>query len=325
MKTLRLTDLAAAALILALTAAPSLSMAGPLNTQYDAMVKTYAAPPSTFVDVDGVRVHVRDEGEGPTVLMLHSSMSNLHIWDAWADELKKDHRVVRLDWPPYGLTVDNSGQTGMLHAATVVAGVVDKLKLDDFVIIGSSSGATLSVLYTAAHPEKVRAMALSTLPLNAPPTTKAPMSVSAWNWAHEKFMPGYYPRTYWRAFLKYLYGNPALVTDAQVRMFADTNNLQGGYARVRSYYQSNVKGVWTSGAGSYASKITVPILLQWGDRDPVLPPYLAKDAVANFSNTKVTLIHYPQGHYPMLEDPGPTVRDLKAFLAGLPAKAAIVP
>jgi pimeloyl-ACP methyl ester carboxylesterase len=318
MKVVRLIGGVVAVALIILVGLILATRAGAFNTRYKDMVAEFASPPSYFMTVDGVKVHVLDEGAGPPVLMLHSSMSNLHIWDAWADELKKNHRVVRIDWPPYGLTVDNTGKAGMPHAETIVAGVVDQLKLNPFVLVGSSSGATLSVLYTAAHPDKVRALALSTLPLKAPPNSKVEPVIQAWGWAHAKLFPNYYPRSYWRSFLKTLYGDPSRITDAQVKMFADTNNLEGGYDRVNVYYRSNVKGVWTQGAGSYADKITVPILLQWGDRDPVLPPYLAAQAVANFRNAKVTVIHYPQGHYPMLENPGPTIKDLKAFIDGLP-------
>lgn len=40
-----------------------------------------AGPPSKFMKVGDVDVHYRDEGKGPVVLMLHSSMTNLRIWD----------------------------------------------------------------------------------------------------------------------------------------------------------------------------------------------------------------------------------------------------
>ncbi len=299
--------------------------AGVFNTRYDKLAAVNAGPPSRFMDVNGVRVHVRDEGTGPAIMMLHSSMTNLHVWDAWADNLKSDYRVIRIDWPPYGLTVDNTGEAGTPHAAKVVEGVLAQLKVDQVILVGSSSGATLSVLYAAQHPERVRALALSTLPLKTPPQTKTPWAIKAFGWAHDKLFPNYYPPIYWRLFLTNLYSDPSRITDAHVRLFSDTNNLQGGYARVKNYYMANVKGVWSTGAAGYAQKITAPILLQWGDADPVLPPYLSREAVADFKGSKVTLIHYDLGHYPMLEDPQTTVKDLRTFLAALPPASATTP
>jgi len=40
----------------------------------------WARPPSKFVDVDGLRVHVRDRGKGPVVVLVHGSNSSLFTW-----------------------------------------------------------------------------------------------------------------------------------------------------------------------------------------------------------------------------------------------------
>ncbi len=64
-----------------------------------------------------------------------------------------------------------------------------------------------------------------------------------------------------------------------------------------------------------AEKVTAPVLLQWGDADPVLPAALGDDARARMGNAPVTLIHYQDaGHYPMLEIPEKTIADLEKFL-----------
>src|SRR6187397_398902 len=64
----------------------------------------WARPPSKFVDVDGLRVHVRDRGKGPVVVLVHGSNSSLFTWEGWARALETDHRVITLDLPGHGLT-----------------------------------------------------------------------------------------------------------------------------------------------------------------------------------------------------------------------------
>jgi len=66
--------------------------------------KTYANQHSQFIEIDGMNVHYRDEGEGQVIVLLHGTGASLHTWDKWADELKKSYRVIRLDLPAYGLT-----------------------------------------------------------------------------------------------------------------------------------------------------------------------------------------------------------------------------
>jgi pimeloyl-ACP methyl ester carboxylesterase len=38
---------------------------------------------SRFIHIDGVRIHYRDEGAGPAVLLLHGNFGNLLDWDPW--------------------------------------------------------------------------------------------------------------------------------------------------------------------------------------------------------------------------------------------------
>src|SRR5580658_6892605 len=62
----------------------------------------YATLPSRFVEVDGLRVHYRDRGSGPAVVLVHGSNSSLFTWEGWAEALAVDHRVVTLDMPGHG-------------------------------------------------------------------------------------------------------------------------------------------------------------------------------------------------------------------------------
>src|SRR5574337_335103 len=60
----------------------------------------WAPPPSTFLDIAGMKVHVRDEGpkedKSPLVLV-HGTGSSLHAWEGWAQALKDKRRVIRFD------------------------------------------------------------------------------------------------------------------------------------------------------------------------------------------------------------------------------------
>src|SRR5512140_3389366 len=58
----------------------------------------WAQPPSTFVQVQGMNVHLRDEGprDDPVpIVLLHGTSSSLHTWEGWARELKSTRRVIR--------------------------------------------------------------------------------------------------------------------------------------------------------------------------------------------------------------------------------------
>src|SRR5262245_37731807 len=54
----------------------------------------WATPPSKFVEVDGMRAHVRDRGTGPALVLLHGSSSSLFTWEGFTRELGSDRRVI---------------------------------------------------------------------------------------------------------------------------------------------------------------------------------------------------------------------------------------
>lgn len=292
------------------------------NPTYEQVVAEQATAPSKFEMVGPVKLHVRDEGQGPVILMLHSSMSNLRIWDGWADQLKGSYRVVRFDWPPYGLSIDPRASQGMPTVVDLIERFVAQKKLTNFVIVASSSGATIATMYTARHPEQVRALAVSTLPLKAPPPTKVSALVSSMSWIHDNLVPNYMPEVFYRHSLSELYGRPERLKPETVHWYYMTNNIPGGFARVKTYYLANKKSVWKSGAGDSAAAVKVPVLLQWGDRDIVIPKERADDARVMFANAPMTIIHYPDvGHYPMIELPEKTGQDLRRWIDALPPVA----
>jgi hypothetical protein len=91
----------------------------------------WATPPSRFIDVAGMSVHVRDEGhrdDPMPLLLLHGTGSSLHTWDGWSAQLAGSRRVVRFDMPGFGLTgpaVD--GNYAIENYARVAVAVMDQL------------------------------------------------------------------------------------------------------------------------------------------------------------------------------------------------------
>src|SRR5262245_12534243 len=72
-----------------------------------ALAPRWAPPPSVFVEVAGMKVHLRDEGprdDPRPIVLLHGTSASLHTWDGWTAVLSRAHRVIRFDLPGFGLT-----------------------------------------------------------------------------------------------------------------------------------------------------------------------------------------------------------------------------
>ena len=116
----------------------------------------YARPPSKFLLVDGVRIHYRDEGTGPTVVLVHGQFDSLLMWEPWAKTLKGQYRVIRFDLTSHGLTgPDATGDYSLQRTVALLEGFADKLQLGKFSIAGSAMGGTAAIYYASRHPERV--------------------------------------------------------------------------------------------------------------------------------------------------------------------------
>lgn len=277
----------------------------------------YAQPPSRFVTVDGVALHLRDEGRGPPVVLLPGHLDNLYMFDPWMPTLLRHHRVIRIDWPPYGLSLpDPSGAYSTYRAVTLVIGVLDALHLQRFALVGTSNGATVAAHLAAQYPTRVTRLAVSTLPLGVPapressPTLRTELKL----YGHDN---QYRPPAFFRAVLESIFADPANVTDALVTLYTDENNHPGGYDAVDEYVRTNVAMYKRGTLLEEYRRIRLPVLVQWGDAGKVLPAAAAIDAVDAFPNAPVVLKRYAHsGHMPMLEEPEATAADLSAFLEG---------
>jgi pimeloyl-ACP methyl ester carboxylesterase len=122
----------------------------------DVLEKKYAVPPSRFVEVDGLRVHYRDEGSGPVLVLIHGLTASLFDWDAWAERLRGRFRVIRLDLPGHGLTgPDPQGRYGWPAMADLVVRLLDRLGVDRAGVAGNSLGGAVAWQLAARHPDRV--------------------------------------------------------------------------------------------------------------------------------------------------------------------------
>jgi pimeloyl-ACP methyl ester carboxylesterase len=313
-----------AALMVSLGGALAALRLGAGDTDRTAAVARWAGPPSRFVTVDGVPIHVREEGQGPVVVLLHGSIVSLGEWDEVAARLKDRYRVVRFDWPPYGLSgPDPKGIYSTPRAAELMDGLMRALGHDRFAVVATSNGSNVALEYNRRYPGHATAMAFSMLPLERPSQTrKVDWRIKSMLAFHNHLVPDWRHKEFWRLVLKDT-TPPGFSPDPQVvERIRDMNNLPGALDRQAAYIAANVKLFKTSDVGAVAETVRVPVLLQWCSYDSVISQGAAA-SVKRFTNTKVELIEYPGlGHFPMWENPDLFTRDLKIFLDRVSASEA---
>ncbi len=111
---------------------------------------------SHYVDLDnGTKIHYVDEGEGPTLLLLHGNPTSAFLYRHLIAALKSDYRLVAPDYPGFGRSKAPTGYgfTAQEQAETMVA-FFDRLELDDVVVMVQDWGGPIGFHLAQQRPER---------------------------------------------------------------------------------------------------------------------------------------------------------------------------
>ncbi|QSR28420.1 alpha/beta hydrolase [Nocardioides aromaticivorans] len=121
----------------------------------------YRDETSALVELDGMKVHSRRTGRGPTLLLLHGSGSSLHIFDAAVAILARDFDVVRVDLPGFGVTGPRPDRDYSVGAyVSFLDRFADAVGLERFVAAGHSFGGQVAWTYALSHPGRLTGLVL---------------------------------------------------------------------------------------------------------------------------------------------------------------------
>ena len=279
------------------------------DEQRAALAAKYAQPPSAFLDVAGVRLHVRDTGPraAPAIILLHGFGASLQTWDDWARDLQADHRVIRYDMPGFGLTgADPSGDYTDARSIAVLLALLDRVEVARASLVGNSMGGRIAWTFAALHPERVDKLVLVSPDGFASPgmaygvAPKVPLMLRA--------LPYVLPSFMLRASLAPAYANPGVVTEALFTRYRDMMLAPGVRRAIvdRMGQQVLVDPV------PLLNRIEAPTLLMWGEQDGMIP--FANSADYLHALPHGTLAALPGvGHLPQEEAPA-TVAIVRQFL-----------
>lgn len=290
-----------------------------------ALEREYAGPgtASRFVEVDGLRIHYRDEGEGPPVVLLHGFATSLFLWDGWAERLRADRRrVIRLDLPGHGLTgPDPRGRYAWPATADLVAEFMDRIDVPRADIGGSSLGGAVAYLLAARHPERVDRLVLAA-PVGyaggeepAATGTPAEPPLIFRLLANPSVGPRLARLTPERLFagrVRATYADPSRLTPAEARQEWRLFRREGNRDAVSAMLRGGGGGP-PPDPGPVLARIEAPTLILWGAADPVAPPAAAGRFARAVRGAEVALVP-DAGHAPMRELPDASLAPVLRFL-----------
>lgn len=107
--------------------------------------------------MSSLSLNVDDGGSGGLpVLFVHSLAGNVSHWSTQLEHLRKERRAVALDIRGHGHSESpKDGDYAIESLASDIEVVAGELGLKRFVLVGHSSGGTVSIAYAGSNPEKV--------------------------------------------------------------------------------------------------------------------------------------------------------------------------
>jgi len=237
--------------------------------------------------INGLDINYKVAGKGQPVLILHGWGGSSGSWVEVQKILsRKGYLVIIPDFPGFGRSITPPKAWGIREYTDLILEFTEKLRLDNFFLVGHSFGGRIAVKFTVEHPEKVRSLVLC-------------------DSAGIKPKPG--PKTliiFWLARI----GN-AIFTPRHLQRFKDTaRNFFYIFIRHKDYVKANgvmketIKKVLDEDLLSDLSKIKTKTLIVWGSMDRMVPLKYAHVFKEKIENSRLEIM--PKvGHSPHLEEP----------------------
>jgi poly(3-hydroxyoctanoate) depolymerase len=254
--------------------------------------------------IDGMRVLVREVGEGSPVLLINGIGAHTGMWAPLEQALTGFH-LIEFDAPGTGRSQTPRLPRSVRSMARLAAGVLDAVEVQQADVIGYSLGGVVGQELAASAPERVRRLVLAatTCGLGAVPGEPAAMLNLATPLR-------YWSRTFYSRTLGSLAGgkarnNPEFVASHGEERLRHRPSMQG--------YTGQMIGAATWSTLPSLQRITAPTLIVMGDDDPLVPP--ANGALLSEWISESRLLVAPgEGHLLLMDPQSAVLEPIRQFL-----------
>ena len=259
------------------------------------------------VDIAGLRIAYRRQGDGPPLLLLHSALCDSRVWRVEIESLSDAFTVVAWDAPGCGGSSDPPGDFRMPEFADCLGRFVDALGLPAAHVLGHSWGTALALELYRQRPDLVRSLILVAAYAgwagSLPPDEVERRLQSALQ-AAELGPDGFAPTSI-----------PGLFSDAMPEDRA--KELAEVMSEIRpSGIRTMAHAVAESDLRDVLPRVEVPTLLLYGDADERSSLHVAKELHDRIPGSTLTVMP-GLGHEIHLESAAPFEHEVRTFLAGV--------
>jgi len=274
----------------------------------------YATSPSSFVYIDDMEVHFRDEGvakDSIPIVLIHGTGSSLHTFESWTAQLKREHRVIRMDLPAFGLTGPFPDRNYSIeNYVEFLKSFLSSLEIEKCILGGNSLGGGIAWSFTVAYPGMVDKLILidasgypskaKSLPL-AFKIARIPIANNLFTFIT--------PRSVAKKSVENVFADKSKVTDSLIDRYFELTLREGN----RQAFIDRLKMEKGSSSHENIKRIKQKTLILWGEQDKLIPVEQAYQFHDDLSNDTLIILKNV-GHVPMEESPVNSLRPVISFL-----------
>jgi haloalkane dehalogenase len=152
--------------------------ASSLSSKREAIEAEWYCKSRRFADLSMSRVAYVERGHGPAALFVHGYPLNGYQWRGALERLHLHRRCIAPDVMSLGFTETPQSQAITPETqVTMLAALLDKLRVDKVDLVGNDSGGLVSQLFVAKYPQRVRTLLLTNCDVdeNNPPAAFVPL------------------------------------------------------------------------------------------------------------------------------------------------------
>ncbi|MCW2677552.1 MAG: putative epoxide hydrolase [Modestobacter sp.] len=275
------------------------------------------------VPVHGHRLSYRIGGtSGPVLLLLHGLLGSGASFGPALDELARTHRVVAPDLLGHGASEKPTGDYSLGSLATLVRDLLVLLGLESATVVGHSLGGGVAMQLAYQFPAAVERLVLVAsggLGRTVSPALRA-VALPGAEWV----LPALFNSHSARAANRLLKTVQRLTPPALTQVAEGLASLADAEARAAFLLTAravlDVGGQRVSATDRLYLAAGLPLLLVWGDRDPVIPVAHARALHDQLPGSRLVVFER-SGHFPQVDQPGRFAAVVADFVATTTAPA----
>jgi pimeloyl-ACP methyl ester carboxylesterase len=234
----------------------------------DACLPAYDLPVQKIRLSNNIDIAYVEAGKGKSVLFIHGLGGNLSHFTKNVRELSSNYKVIAIDLPGYGHSVQSiSGDDPLQLYADVIAEFIKKKKLKKLTIAGHSMGGQIAMIAALSHPKKIKKLILlAPAGLETFTTSEAELLINA-------TQPEVFEKQE-EVVIRYNFQQNfyQLPEDAEILIY-DRLRLKN-CPHFKSYTQTvsnGVKGMLRHPVKDKMNLVKQPVLLLFGEKDALIP------------------------------------------------------